>query len=87
MKKKTLKIIVAVSLVTVAAVGINTKIVKEDSSFSLLIDRIEASANATGETTTSWRCVGSSKKCEATCGECGTNVSGKGSLTGSHSCN
>lgn len=83
MKKKT----VTVSFVAVTAIRINTKIVKEDSSFSLLIDRIEASANAAGETTTSWRCVGSSKKCEATCGECGTNVSGKGSLTGSHSCN
>lgn len=83
MKKKT----VTVSFVAVTAIRINTKIVKEESSFSLLIDRIEASANAAGETTTSWRCVGSSKKCEATCGECGTNVSGKGSLTGSHSCN
>ena len=83
MKKKT----VTVSFVAVTAIRINTKIVKEESSFSLLIDRIEASANAAGETTTSWRCVGRSKKCEATCGECGTNVSGKGSLTGSHSCN
>lgn len=83
MKKKT----ATVSFVAVTAIRINTKIVKEDSSFNLLIDRIEASANAAGETTASWRCVGSSKKCEATCGECGTNVSGKGSLTGSHSCN
>ena len=83
MKKKT----VTVFFDAVTAIRINTKIVKEDSSFNLLIDRIEASANAAGETTASWRYVGSSKKCEATCGECGTNVSGKGSLTGSHSCN
>ena len=87
MKKKTLKVIVTLSLITAAAVGINSKITKEDTSFSLLIDQIEASANAAGETTTSWRCVGSSKKCEATCGECGTTVNGKGNLTGSHSCN
>ena len=69
MKKKTLKIIVAVSLVAVAAVGINTKIVKEDSSFNLLIDRIEASANAAGETTASWRCVGSSKNAKQHVGQ------------------
>ena len=87
MKKKTLKVIITLSLITAAAVGINSKITKEDTSFSLLIDRIEASANAAGETNTSWRCVGNSKKCEATCGKCGTNVNSKGSLTGSHSCN
>lgn len=57
MKKKT----VTVSFVAVTAIRINTKIVKEDSSFNLLIDRIEASANAAGETTASWRCIGSSK--------------------------
>lgn len=34
MKKKTLKAIVTLSLITAAAVGINSKITKEDASFS-----------------------------------------------------
>ncbi len=34
MKKKTLKVIVTLSLITAAAVRINSKITKEDVSFS-----------------------------------------------------
>ena len=39
-----------------------------------------------GQTSTTWNCNGGISNCSAHCGQCGTEVSGSGKLSGSHSC-
>jgi len=84
-KYKVLFLVAACSLV--ALLGINFTINENDICFSTTLNDIEASANNTEGTKTTWNCVGNVGKCYAQCPSCGTVVRGSGDLLGMHSCN
>ena len=83
MKKKLIFAGVVVLMATAAVTGF--AISDRSNTFDLLNANVEALAN--GETATTWNCIGNTGDCYASCGICGTSVSGKGDLRGSHRCN
>ena len=83
MKKKLIFAGAVVLMATAAVTGF--AISDQSNTFDLLNANVEALAN--GETATTWNCIGNTGDCYASCGICGTSVSGKGDLRGSHRCN
>ena len=82
-KEKLIFAGVVVLMATAAVTGF--AISDQSNTFDLLNANVEALAN--GETATTWNCIGNTGDCYASCGICGTSVSGKGDLRGSHRCN
>lgn len=82
--KKKLLLAGAVALMAAAAVTGYSAYSKSNVS-DLLNANVEALAR--GESVTTWNCIGNTGDCYASCGLCGTSVSGKGDLRGSHRCN
>lgn len=78
-------VIISAALVCAIAVyfTVNAGSSKNSSNY-LMNQNIEALAR--GETSTTWNCVNNAGNCSASCGACGTSVSGKGDLTGTHRC-
>ncbi len=58
------------------------------SSKDLWAENIEALTDDEYETYTTWTCSGTpiTVQCSASCGVCGTTVSGAGTLSGTHKC-
>lgn len=80
------KLIFAGAVVLMATAAVTRFAISDQSNtFDLLNANVEALAN--GETATTWNCIGNTGDCYASCGICGTSVSGKGDLRGSHRCN
>ena len=80
------KLIFAGAVVLMVAAAVTGFAISDRSNtFDLLNANVEALAN--GETATTWNCIGNTGDCYASCGICGTSVSGKGDLRGSHRCN
>ena len=80
------KLIFAGAVVLMATAAVTGFAISDRSNtFDLLNANVEALAN--GETATTWNCIGNTGDCYASCGICGTSVSGKGDLRGSHRCN
>lgn len=80
------KLIFAGAVVLMVAAAVTGFAISDQSNtFDLLNANVEALAN--GETATTWNCIGNTGDCYASCGICGTSVSGKGDLRGSHRCN
>ena len=80
------KLIFAGAVVLMATAAVTGFAISDQSNtFDLLNANVEALAN--GETATTWNCIGNTGDCYASCGICGTSVSGKGDLRGSHRCN
>lgn len=83
MKKNILKFGIALAVVAVSGyMAYSTQNETRLSGVSLE----NAEALASGETDTDWNCTGRWGDCHAFCGECHTEVSGSGELTGEHHC-
>ena len=76
--------VVAIALVS----GINVfNAYKTETLSDVVLANVVALAMDEAYTETTWSCVGSSGKCGAECGLCGTKIpKSKGTLTGYHKC-
>ena len=84
MKRLLISAAAAAALVTGLVLGLHSM----RNLDPILEANVEALTNGEGgSSTTTWNCSGSFRTCSATCGICGTSVSGKGTLTGMHRCN
>lgn len=70
-----------ICVIAVCFVGNATQ---QKTSNDLMIQNVEALS--TEETSTTWNCINNTGNCHASCGVCGTSVSGKGDLIGTHRC-
>ena len=82
MKKKLF--FAAVALVMSAATAVGYKAYDRGNISEFMMANIEALTQE--ESMTTWNCIGNTGDCYASCGLCGTVVSGKGDLKESHSC-
>ena len=87
MKKSILLAAGAVLLAAAVSAFVYVKNENNNSLNELFEANVEVLTNDESSLTT-WSCDGSAfKHCSATCGKCGTTISGRGNLTGMHKCN
>ena len=86
MKNNMVKVAFVAAIAIVSGINVFNAY-KTETLSDVVLANVEALAMDEAYTETTWSCVGSSGKCGAECGLCGTKISkSKGTLTGYHKC-